>query len=101
MDDNQKVLTEISVKVGRLEAMQENTTESIKELTTSIGNLVNQLKDTDNMSRDAISKIEQLQQKVNENDKKITKIESVHGWIIKTVGGAIILALLGLILIQQ
>lgn len=72
MPDNQRMLTDISVKVGRLEAMQENTTksiedmqrttsESIKELTYSISELVRQLKDTDDASKNAINKVRPIE----------------------------------------
>lgn len=84
-----------------IEEMQRTTSDSIKELTGSISSLVNQLKETDNMSRNAISKMDLLELRITEQEKKQTKTENIYGWVAKTVGGMLILAILGLVLIQK
>lgn len=51
-----------------------------------------------NLARE--QQLKNLEEKLTNQDKRITKIENGVGWFLKIVGGILIAALLGLVIVQ-
>jgi len=93
----QHTLNNLSEKVGRLEAMQMNNTEAVKEMASSVNRLVEKLEESDDIAREALEKSKSAHKRIDsiEEDKKVNR--SRIEWFLKLVLTPIIVGALGLI----
>jgi hypothetical protein len=87
----EQALNDISVKVGRLEVMQENNTKAISEMATSVNRLVDKLDKSDDVAKEALDKSKSAHHRLD-------KIDKIIWWVITSVGVVIVGAILNLIL---
>ena len=90
MSQEQAVLNDISMKVGRLEVMQENSTKAITDMASSVNKLVDKLDKSDDVAKDALHRA-----KVSEN--RIKDLEDDKKWMWRTSIGALITGSIGLL----
>lgn len=91
MSQEMQTLNDIAVKVGRLEVMQENNTRAISDMAISVNKLVDKLDKSDDVAKNAGT----LALKANE---RLDKIEDNIKWMWRTIGGAVLLAIVGFLL---
>ncbi|WP_424766288.1 hemolysin XhlA family protein [Paenibacillus sp. sgz302251] len=82
-------LAEISVKVGRVEVMQEMNAKAIIEMAASVQRLVDKLEKSDDVAREALDKSKSAHHRLD-------NIDDNQKWIWRTVVGAILAGLIGL-----
>jgi len=82
-------LNEISLKVGRVEVLQEMNAKNINDLTNSVQRLVEKLENSSDIAREALDKSKSAHHRLD-------SIEDGQKWLWRTVAGAIIAGLLGL-----
>jgi len=76
-DAETKALTEISVKVGRLEIMQETNIRAINDMASSVNRLVEKLDKSDDIAREA-------DQRARSAHHRIDDIKNGQKWLIGT-----------------
>lgn len=86
MSGEQAVLNDISVKVGRLEVMQENSTKAITDMAASVNRLVEKLDKSDDVAKEELDKSKFAH-------KRIDRIEDNQRWLWRTFAGALFLFL--------
>lgn len=79
----EQTLNEISVKVGRLEVMQETNTKAVGDMAVSVQRLVDRLEKSDDVAREAL-------QSSKAAHHRLDSIEDGQKWLWRTFVGAII-----------
>lgn len=92
----EKTINEISVKVGRLELMQENSIEAVKEMATSVSSLVVELKESNNIAREALEKSKSAHKRLDAIAEAEKARKSKIEWFWKLILTPIILGALAL-----
>lgn len=87
----EQTINDIALKVGRLEIMQETNTKAIADMANSINRLVDKLDKSDDLAREA-------HEKSKSAHKRLDKIESNQTWLWRTIGGAVLVAIVGFII---
>jgi len=82
-------LNEISLKVGRVEVLQEMNAKNINDLTNSVQRLVEKLESSSDIAREALDKSKSAHHRLD-------SIDDNQKWLWRTIVGGIILGLLGL-----
>jgi len=82
-------LNEISLKVGRVEVLQEMNAKNINDLTNSVQRLVEKLENSSDIAREALDKSKSAHHRLD-------SIEEGQKWLWRTIVGAIIVGLLGM-----
>lgn len=82
-------LNEISLKVGRVEVLQEMNAKNINDLTNSVQRLVEKLESSSDVAREALDKAKSAHHRLD-------SIDDNQKWIWRTVIGAILAGLIGL-----
>ena len=77
--------------------------QSIDQLTTTLANLNNVYLPRSesqalNLARE--QQLKNLEEKLTNQDKRITKLENAGSWVVKIVGGILIAALISLVIIK-
>lgn len=86
----QQTLNDISIKVGRLEAMQHTNTETVADMASSVQRLVDKLDKSDDIAKEAF-------QRVRVSEYRIKDIEDGQKWLWRTIVGAVIVGAIGLL----
>lgn len=93
-DTEMKVLSEIAVKVGKLEANQEATAKSMAQMAESVNRLVEKLDKSDDIAREADQRARSAHHRIDElraeMDKRIAGIQDDIRWLWRTVLTAVI-----------
>lgn len=87
MKQETQVLSDIAVKVGKLEALQETNTRAIGDMASSLDRLVTKLDQSDDLARDAMRSTKSAHHRLD-------RIEKTIFWVGTTVVGAVILAII-------
>jgi len=85
-----KQLSEIAVKVGRLEVLQESSSRAIGEMASSVNRLVDKLDQSDDAAKEALDKAKSAHHRLN-------KIDNVIFWAGTTIVGAVVLGLIAML----
>jgi len=85
-----KQLSEIAVKVGRLEVLQESSSRAIGEMASSVNRLVDKLDQSDDAAKEALDKAKSAHHRLN-------KIDKVIYWAGTTIVGAVVLGLIAML----
>jgi methyl-accepting chemotaxis protein len=109
-DPELRMLSDIAVKVGKLEAGQEATAKSIGEMASSVNRLVEKLDQSDDIAKEAGQRARsahhrlddvkaELEKKIDavksDEDKKITEIKDDIKWLWRTILAAVIASGIG------
>ncbi|WP_068782002.1 hemolysin XhlA family protein [Paenibacillus sp. GM2] len=94
MGSEQAALNDISVKVGRLEAMQENSTKAITDMAASVNRLVEKLDRSDDVAKEALDKSKSAH-------KRLDGIDKIIFWVSTTIIGLVLVALVGLVITKS
>ena len=89
MVTTEQQLNEISLKVGRVEVLQEMNAKNINDLTHSVQRLVEKLESSSDIAREALDKSKSAHHRLD-------SIDDNQKWLWRTIVGGIILGLLGL-----
>ncbi|GIP17753.1 hypothetical protein J40TS1_33950 [Paenibacillus montaniterrae] len=89
--NQEQALNDINVKVGRLEAMQENSTKAITDMAASVNKLVEKLDVSDDVAKEALEKSKSAH-------KRLDKIDKIIYWVATTIIGTVVAALLALVI---
>ena len=89
MVTTEQQLNEISLKVGRVEVLQEMNAKNINDLTNSVQRLVEKLENSSDIAREALDKSKSAHHRLD-------SIEEGQKWLWRTIVGAIIVGLLGM-----
>lgn len=89
MVTTEQQLNEISLKVGRVEVLQEMNAKNINDLTNSVQRLVEKLESSSDIAREALDKSKSAHHRLD-------SIDDNQKWLWRTIVGGIILGLLGL-----
>lgn len=93
----EKTINEISVKVGRLEVMQANSTEAVKEMATSVSSLVVELKESNNIAREALEKSKSAHKRIDAIEVAEKEKKNRAEWFWKLILTPIILGALAVV----
>lgn len=83
-------LSEIGIKVGRLEIMHESSTKAISDLANNVNRLVEKLEQSDDAAKEALERAKSAHYRLN-------KIDKIIYWIATTIIGAVVIALVSLL----
>ena len=89
MVTTEQQLNEISLKVGRVEVLQEMNAKNINDLTHSVQRLVEKLESSSDIAREALDKSKSAHHRLD-------SIEEGQKWLWRTIVGGIILGALGM-----
>lgn len=85
-----KVLSEISIKVGQLEVLQQANTKAISDMASSVDKLVTKLEESDDLAREALQSTRSAHHRIDDITKRVMRIEDDFKWLWRTVVGAVI-----------
>ncbi|MEF3302384.1 hypothetical protein [Paenibacillus sp. GYB003] len=93
-DPGMKMLSDIAVKVGKLEALQETNARAIHDMATGLNRLINKLDQSDDIAREADLRAKSAHQRIDEvkleSDKKWSGVQADIEWLWRTVLAAVI-----------
>lgn len=92
-----QVLSDIAVKVGKLEALQEANTRAISDMASSVDKLVTKLDQSDDIAREAIQSTKSAHYRIDDTTKKVKEIEGDIKWLWRTALGAVITGAIALL----
>lgn len=90
MKSEMQALTDIALKVSRLEVMQETNTKAIGEMAANVSRLVDRLEASDDIARAAERLAESAHRRVDEANARLEQVQDDIKWLWKTVIGTII-----------
>lgn len=85
-----QMLSDIALKVGRLEVLQESNAKAIQDMASSVNRLVDKLDKSDDIAREA-------DQSARSAHHRIDEVADNQKWLWRTVVGALLLGAVGLL----
>jgi methyl-accepting chemotaxis protein len=89
------MLSDIAIKVGKLEAGQEATAKSIGDMANSVNRLVEKLDQSDDIAKDASNRARSAHHRIEEVKVEIADIKGDIKWLWRTVLTAAITGAIG------
>ncbi|MDZ7543214.1 hemolysin XhlA [Clostridium perfringens] len=97
MAQDGQVLSDIAVKVGKLEALQEANTRAISDMASSVDRLVTKLEQSDDLAREAIQSTKSAHHRIDDMADSIKDVEGDIKWLWRTAVGAVITGAIALL----
>ncbi|WP_240967923.1 hemolysin XhlA family protein [Paenibacillus aquistagni] len=97
MSQDTQMLSDIAVKVGKLEALQESNTRAISDMANSVEKLVTKLDQSDDLAREAMQSTKSSHHRADELTKRVEGVEGDIKWLWRTAIGAIITGAIALL----
>lgn len=98
-DPGMKMLSDIAVKVGKLEALQETNARAINDMANGLNRLINKLDQSDDIAREAELRAKSAHHRIDEvkadADKKLSGVQEDIEWLWRTVMAAVITGAIG------
>lgn len=89
------MMSEIAVKVGKLETLQEANTRAIGDMASGVNRLVDRLDKSDDIAKEARDKAASAHHRITELNADLKEIKTGQRWLLTTtisIGGLFIAA---------
>ncbi|MFD2663719.1 hypothetical protein, partial [Paenibacillus thailandensis] len=83
--NQEQALNDISVKVGRLEVMQENNTRAVSEMAASVQRLVDKLDKSDDVAKEALQSTKSAHHRIDGLSGEFKEMKTGQRWLIGIV----------------
>lgn len=83
-DPEMRVLSDIAVKVGKLEALQDSNSKAVNDMAIAVNRLVEKLDKSDDIAKEAAQSAKSAHHRLAEQREEITNIKNGQRWLIGT-----------------
>jgi methyl-accepting chemotaxis protein len=95
VDPHTKMLSDIAVKVGQLEAHQAANAAAIGAMAASVNRLVDKLDKSDDVARSAYDRAQSAHHRINELKTDVDEIKKGQSWLPKMIASSVISTIIG------